>query len=309
MMPFQGILAKNHGLNSVSLGQLIKVDASPVRGFNFAFFLYIPAEKAKQRSLIVIPNNSGSSAQDMEAQLWQAERQTLGEATTAEKTSSVLLVPGFPRPSAEPPIYTHSLSRNTLSVKDGPLKRIDLQLIIMTEAARELLKTRYKISLHKKFFLYGFSASAMFVNRFAFIHPKLVAGVALGAPGGWPLSPVKKYKDTALPYPVGIADLDDLTGEPIDLEAIKKVPFLLFLGDKDENDSVVYRDSYAKSDEEMIFSLFGKKPVERWPVAEKIYNDAGMNAKFKLYKELGHETNQMVREDVIKFFKAIKDEQ
>jgi predicted esterase len=303
--PFFAAFAKGTDFKVTKLGQLIRVDANPKRGFNFPFFLYIPENNLKTRSLLIVPNNSGSS-QDFESQIWQAERQALSEASVAVKISSILLVPAFPRPQIEPALYTHSLSRSALLVKDGPLKRVDIQLIKMTEMARELLKERYKIALREKFFLSGFSAAAMFVNRFAFIHPKLVAGIAVGAPGGWPLAPLKTFKDKTLPYPVGIDDIGEVAGDPVDFESLKKIPFFFFLGDKDENDSVVYRDSYTEADEKLIFSLFGKKPVERWPIAEKIYSEAGLNVRFNLYKDLGHETNQTVRDDVIKFFNGIK---
>lgn len=302
---YQLALANDANLNVTRLGQLIKVEANPKRGFNFPFFLYIPEAHLKTRHLLIVPNNSGSS-QDLDSQMWQAERQALSEANVAVKTSSILLVPAFPRPQTEPPLYTHSLSRSTLLIDDGPLKRVDLQLIKMAEAAKEQLKNKYKIKLRDKYLLSGFSASAMFVNRFAFIHPNLVEGVVIGAPGGWPLAPVEKFKDKILPYPVGISDLNEVIKESVDLATLKKVPFFFFLGDKDENDSVVYRDSYTKFDEELIFSQFGKKPVERWPIAEKIYIDAGLNVRFKLYKDLGHETNQLVREDIVKFFNEIR---
>ncbi|MEA9357556.1 hypothetical protein SHI21_15110 [Bacteriovorax sp. PP10] len=308
LISIESISAKTTNFKIAPLGQLIKVEANQEHGFNFPFFLYIPVTNTKKQNLLIVPNNTGSSITDLEEQNSITQRQALVEASLAVKTSSVLLIPGFPRPNIEPPIYTHSLSRSTLLVKDGPLKRIDLQLIKMSEAARILLKKKYKISLRQKFFLSGFSASAMFVNRFAFIHPTLVAGVAVGAPGGWPLAPLKKFKNKLLPYPVGISDLDEITNENIDLPNLKQVPFFFYIGDKDENDSVIFRDSYTKENEDLVFSTFGKKPVERWSIAEKLYQDAGLNAKFKLYKDLGHETGANTRTDVIEFFNATKVE-
>ena len=178
----------------------------------------------------------------------------------------------------------------------------------MIEAARKIVLQKESKSLYEKIFLFGFSASAMFVNRFTFIHPERVAAVALGAPGGWPLAPVKVHKGKKLNYPVGIGDLEDLVGTPIDLKKVSSVPMLLFLGAKDENDSVVYRDSYTKADETLIFSLFGKKPAARWPSAEKLYKEAGLNAKFKLYPDIGHQTSKEVHEDVVQFFLSHKND-
>jgi predicted esterase len=216
----------------------------------------------------------------------------------------VLLVPAFFRPNVEPPIYSTSLSRSALEVRTGDLARVDLQLLKMIDAAKNVVSQKESKSLEDKVFLFGFSASAMFVNRFTFIHPERIAAAALGAPGGWPIAPVKKYKRQNLKYPVGIYDLDKLAGSTIDLKKISSVPMFLFLGERDENDSVIYRDSYSKENETQIFSLFGKKPVARWPVAEKLYKSAGLKADFKIYKDIGHETNKTVHDDLIKFFKS-----
>lgn len=255
---------------------------------------------------MVIPNNSGSSQLDFESQVRKAREDVLDWSALAEKTSSALLVPAFFRDYGDPPIYTHSLSRSALEVKSGDLKRVDLQLIKMIDVARSVIKQKESKVVKEKIFLFGFSASAMFVNRFTIIHPEIVEAVALGAPGGWPIAPVKEFGGQKLNYPVGISDLDSLIGSPVNLQKIAIVPMLLFLGEKDENDSVVFRDSYTKDNERQVFSLFGKKPVKRWLVAEKIYKDAGLSATFKLYQGIGHETNKTVHEDIVKFFNSVK---
>ena len=47
----------------------------------------------------------------------------------------------------------------------------------------------------------------MFANRFIALHPEKVRAATIGAPGGWPISPVTEYKGVELYYPIGIADL------------------------------------------------------------------------------------------------------
>jgi hypothetical protein len=179
--------AKDINLKIDKLGELLEVAASPIDGFNYSFYIYLPRIKNKRfNRIFVYPNNVGGSLGNIEEQSILTKRQTLIESYTAERVNSIIVVPNFPRPSIEPPIYTHSLSRSTLLVKDGPLFRVDLQLIKMLEAAKKVLSKKYKIKVQNKYFFSGFSASAMFVNRFVFLHPDLVAGVAIGAPGGWP---------------------------------------------------------------------------------------------------------------------------
>ena len=296
------VFASGSDIKVEVLSELLKVESAPRNGFHFPFFLYVPKNLAKAQRLLVIPNNSGNSQDTFEAQIDSAKRQTLVWNDLAERVSAVLLVPAFPRPNVEPPVYTHALSRSTLLVKDGDLKRIDLQLIKMIEAANLVLSKRGAKHIKRKVFLFGFSASASFVNRFTFIHPELVGAVAFGAPGGWPLAPLTEYKGKTLNYPVGLADFQEVSSTPFDLDALKRVPIFAFLGSKDENDSVTFRDSYTEVDQALVFSEFGKNPVGRWPIAEKFYKDAGLKATFKLYDGLAHGTNRAVHDDIVDFF-------
>lgn len=76
----------------------------------------------------------------------------------------------------------------------------------------------------------------------------------------------------------------------------------MFLGDKDENDSVPFRDGYEKEDEDLIFELFGKTLVQRWKVSERLYRDNRLNAEFKFYPIVKHTvTNEMIN-DIVAFF-------
>ena len=112
--------------------------------------------------------------------------------------------------------------------------------------------------------MWGFSASGSFVNRFVFLHPERVLAAAYGSPGGWAIAPLSSYKGTRLRYPIGVADLDQLTGRPFDLAAVAKVPQFLFMGADDNNDSVIYDDSFDSGARIRIFTLFGPTLLARW---------------------------------------------
>lgn len=60
----------------------------------------------------------------------------------------------------------------------------------------------------------GFSAPGVFTNRFAVLHPERVFAAAVGGPDGWPIAPVRADQGEMLPYPVGIADIEELSGSP-----------------------------------------------------------------------------------------------
>ena len=281
------------------------VEAEPERGFCWPYFLYIPPQCVtpgeQQFSLLVAPNNSGKTDDDPEVHRRLAQQDVAHDRQLADQLGCPVLVPTFPRPAAQWQLYTHALDRDTLLKGSGNLARLDQQLLAMIEHCRSRLATK-GIRLRSKIWMDGFSASAMFVNRFALLHPEAVDRVAAGGPGGWPMAPVEKSGGKSLPYPVGSADIITLTGKPLQLEAARRVHFLFYLGDQDEDDSVAYDDGYDRSDRELIGSLFGHTPVERWPQAEKLYKLARMQAEFKLYPGVGHLRSAEMLQDLVRFF-------
>ena len=111
---------------------------------------------------------------------------------------------------------------------------------------RRLKKKNLKFD--KRVLINGFSASGMFANRFTFLHPTRVKAAAIGSPGGWAIAPAAEFKGKTLRYPIGTSDFKTVAGEKLDLKNLRKVPLFIFLGDKDENDSVVFGDGYEEED-------------------------------------------------------------
>jgi hypothetical protein len=148
----------------------------------------------------------------------------------------------------------------------------------------------------------GFSASGMFANRFTVLHPDIVKAAAIGSPGGWPISPVGTWQGKNLRYHVGIYDLQQLINSPFNLDQFKLVPLFFFMGSADTNDSVPYSDSYSSEDRDLVNSLFGNTPIERWPKAKQIYEGIGSKCQFVLYSGVRHEISNTMKADIIKFF-------
>jgi pimeloyl-ACP methyl ester carboxylesterase len=285
----------------------VRVAADPAKGFAYPYYLYIPKEvrdaaSAKEHTILVLPNNSGKSSDDLNFQEEDVKTQLKKNIVFADRLGVVLIEPVFPRPAADWQIYTHALDRDSMLTDKKEYKRFDLQLIAMIDDARERLSEE-KLKAEKRVLMFGFSASGMFVNRFAFLHPTRVKAAVVGSPGGWPIAPAAAYKGKALRYPIGISDIMAVSGKDLDTKNLRKVPLFMLLGNKDENDSVIYRDSYEKEDEELIFELFGKTPVERWEVSEKLYNENKLNAEFHLYPDVGHTLNKDMVNDIFAFLK------
>lgn len=279
------------------------VPASPSMGFHWPYLLFFPKE-IKYPCLLVVPNNTGFAVEDADMLRASATCEIQKQSALAERLGCPLLVPMFPRPSTpseEGNLYLHALSRASLQAQTKAWKRVDLQLLNMIQDAQSHLKSK-GLKSNPRVLLSGFSASGSFVNRFAMLHPEHVLAVACGSPGGWPMAPVVEQEGERLSYPVGIADAEALTGSPVKLEALRSVHWLFYLGDQDSNDAVPYRDSFSRSDEELIFRRFGKTLPERWKQAERMYSSHGLPAHFALYPGVSHSVTPEIEADIALFF-------
>lgn len=269
--------------------------------FKWPYYIYIP-DKITHSVLLVAPNNSGFTSDSLVDHEEAAKSNIQWNSKYGDKLGCPVLVPVFPRPEEDDNIYTHALDRDSILTGNEEIKRLDLQLLAMIDHARERLQKR-GTRLDEKVLLTGFSASGMFSNRFALLHPERVKAAAIGSPGGWPIAPIENYEGKNLRYPIGVSDIKELTGNSANISVFKQVPLFMFIGSEDTNDSVPYEDSYEQEDSSLINIAFGTNPVERWPIAEKIYKTVGCNSTFKTYRGVGHAITPEMKEDIIEFFK------
>ena len=283
--------------------------ANPEAGYHADFYLYVSpsakqmAQDGKQVTILVQPNNSGTSSDDPEVHRKDAWLTGFERHRIADELGVVLLVPAFIRPGEDWFLYTHALDRDTLTTERTDLKRIDLQLIAMIDAARaELAKTN--IQTDEKIFIQGFSASGMFANRFTILRPERVKAATIGSPGGFPILPVATFNGEQLPYPAGIADLEALTGIQFDSTTYNTIPQLIYMGSLDDNDSLDYDDGWDKTAAQLVDRLFGIDPLTRWDAVEAIYQTAGADAQFLLVDGVGHDRKALQNYST-EFFKNI----
>src|SRR4028119_116313 len=286
----------------------VKIEAQPAKGFAYPYYLYVPKamreevkDAKKPRTILVIPNNAGKNSDDFNVHEEDVKRKIKNNAQIADRLGVALLMPVFPRPQTHWKIYTHALDRDAMTTDKKEFARFDLQLVAMIDDARAKLAGE-KLKFDKRVLMLGWSASAMFVNRFTFLHPKRVKAAVVGSPGGWPIAPVAVFKERILRYPIGTGDFKTVSGEKFDLKNVRKVPLFMFLGGADDNDSVIFRDSYEKEDEDLIIALFGKTPVERWDDSKKLYQDSKLNADFRLYPNVKHTVTKEIFDDIFAFF-------
>lgn len=268
------------------------VSADPRIGFRSDYYLYVPETLYRDADgnavLLVQPNNSGRTSDDVGVHRRDAWMTGFERKRIADELGVALLVPAFPRTASDWKVYTHALDRDVLTTRDPLLARLDLQLIAMIDDARARLQ-KAGTPVDGKILLQGYSASAMFANRFTALHPRRVRAASIGSPGGWPIAPVAQVGVDALPYPAGIADLSALTGTPFDAAAFARVPQYLYMGDADDNDSLDFEDGWDKPMSAEVDRMFGDTPLARWKHAETLYARAGADARFELVPGIGHD--------------------
>ncbi len=304
------IAVKGHAMGSCALDPAtLERPAEPARGFWSPYLLYAPPGATR---LLIAPNNTGFPTEAPVFLRASASCQLEHEAAALRALDVAILVPLFPRPATADEaedLDLHGLTRAALEVKEPRLARVDRQLVAMIDDAREQLAKRAgplqteSRPIPPRVLLSGFSASGSFAQRFALLHPERVLAVASGSPGGWPTVPLAALEGTPLPWPIGVGDLDALAGAPLDRRALARVRFFFYLGDRDENDAVPHRDNYSAKDQALVDARFGKTPLARWPRAERLYRQAGLQPIFKLYPGVAHATTAESERDVLAFFR------
>lgn len=296
---------------SSNSAEAVKFEAQPAKGFSYPYYLYVRPElraasaQNQMHTILVLPNNTGTGSDELSVHEADVKKRMgqIGQIASLLKTA--VLMPVFPRPKTDWQICTHALDRDALVTGKKEYSRFDLQLIAMIDDARRRLK-KDKLKFDKRVLINGFSASGMFANRFTFLHPTRVKAAAIGSPGGWLIAPSSRYKEKPLRYPIGINNLKSVTGQKFDLKNLRKVPLFLFLGDKDDNDSVIFDDSYETEDKDLIFELFGKTPVKRWKISETLYRENKLKATFKLYPGVKHTVSTEMRDDIRTFLEKYR---
>ncbi|MCI2423866.1 alpha/beta hydrolase [Saccharopolyspora sp. K220] len=172
----------------------------------FSYCLYVPEDLGPNAPLVVIQHGT-----ERNFLLYRDHLQPF-----ADEHGVVVLAPLFPGGIIDPA----DLHNFKFIEYEGI--RFDRVLLAMVDEVAE----RYPVD-SGKFYLHGFSGGGQFAHRFFYLHPDRLAGVSIGAPGRI------TQLDDALPWWLGTQDFEERFGQPIDFEALRRVPVLMVVGDQD----------------------------------------------------------------------------
>jgi len=306
-------------------GQMIYlIPAQPHKGFNYPYYLIMPKKsnveknKGKKKYLFVEVHNTGKVSDDLDFHIKEAYNvATSGSNYVADKLGLPRIVPVIVRP--ESPIngqyvYTHALSRNTIFIEDlksqagsypevfKDMDRVDRQVVNMIKHANELLRNS-GWKMEDKIFIWGFSASGDFANRFSFLYPELVKAACFS---GYPVLPVKTEQGYNMIYPTGAYDYKTITGKEFSLKDYNSVARLAFVGSADTNDPIILDTPYEQEIQKNVLGI--AEYPDKWQNASKIFKKSGGEAQTNIYIGASHDPYYKgMMQDYINFFSANRD--
>lgn len=257
------------------------IPAAPDKGFSSGYFLAVPAGMDKNQKQFIllrsahpeplVPARQAALAQILSDPLYTA-------------LQSPLVVPVFPFVPSAPGLRPGALNGAAMRVGEGALKRPDLQTLAMIKDARKRLE-KEGVRTEKKVWVSGFGPSGNFCARFTFLHPKAVQAAACGVTGASAVPlPLGSLDGRPLPYPLGSADLKNLTGKKFDLKHWKKTPQFYFLA----SDSLKHaRKGLSASDEARARGAvrpFGDQMSPRWANTQRLLRQSGAAVQTYMYR-------------------------
>lgn len=275
------------------------VEHAPTGNNPYAFYSYFPRSAATTTGEVIVgvwPHGGGAWSEDYSYHKTQAAHTLSGLVTYAEQHQIPVVVVAIPRVGS---LYVQSLHPGTFTTSEEMLRRPDLKLIDAVWNQYIPLMQRAGLTVNERVFILGFSSPAMFAHRFTILHPDKVKAVWLGADAPAPL-PATELDGQPLDYPLGVRDLEALTGKPFDFETYKTIPHFVCIGENDvnpNNDTTNGTDIFTEEQRLFIRYHFGPTNPERIRFFYEYLVSVGVPAQFYLYNGIGHEiTDQMMRD-------------
>jgi poly(3-hydroxybutyrate) depolymerase len=176
----------------------------------FSYCLYVPESYEEDGDttypLAVIVHGTNRPAQEYRDRF----------VNFGEREQCVILAPLFPCGIIEPG------ELNNYKFIEYHGIRYDHVLLAMIDE----ISASYRLRADR-FLMHGFSGGGHFAHRFFYLHPKRLLGVSIGAPG------VVTLLDEDHDWWVGVRDLEERFGIPLDVPSMREVPVHMVIGGDD----------------------------------------------------------------------------
>lgn len=281
-------------------GQVI--EHPPTDDNPYAFYTYFPrsATTNKEIWLGVWPHAGGEWSEDYSYHKTQAESQVLRLTAFSEQYRVPIMVVAIPRAKH---LNVQSLHPGTFTTTEEMLRRPDLKLMDAVWSQYIPLMETAGLTVNRRVLMLGFSSPGMFAHRFTMLYPDRVQAVWLGGEAPAPLPTAELYGHP-LDYPLGIRDLEALTGRPFDLDTYRAIPHFICVGEKDvvpQNDTTTYTDIFTEEQRLFIRAHFGSTNPERIRFFYEYLISVGVPAEFCLYEGIGHQITFPMLHDAFDF--------
>ncbi len=218
----------------------------------FVYYVYVPRNwlgrnRPERYRLVVLVHGTERAAENYRNRFMEF----------AEETDSVILAPLFPVGLGDPDMLENY---NFLRLGDAAFDTVLLHMM-------DEVNNRFPVDT-SRVFLHGFSAGGQFVHRFMYLYPERLARVSIGGPGKVTLLDGDKE------WPAGIGGVDGIFSRSVDLEALRRIPVQIVVGDADIE---IHNPASSLNRVELNQALFEN------------YRAAGMNARLDLVPGVGHE--------------------
>ena len=234
----------------------------------FSYSLYVPSswseETASSHNFLVAMHGTGRAAEstrDLYIDL-------------AEDKRLIILAPLFPTH-----VTDQNETHNYTWIRFGDI-RYDHVLFSMLEEASQ----RYGVSA-EKFSLTGFSAGGGFAHRMLYLHADRLLAVSIGASG------FMTQLDSGKKWFVGIQDVEEIFGKPVEFECMKKVPVQVVVGGDDTHPEINISPGSALYMEGVNYG--GSTRVERARSLHKQLIENGVNSQFDIVPGAVHASKEV----------------
>jgi hypothetical protein len=268
----------------------------------YVFYSYFPRSAAENQEVVVgvWPHGGGFSSEDYSVHKGLAANVVARLASYSEYYQIPIIVVAIPRVES---LYVHSLHLGTFTTREKMLNRPDLKLInaVWNQYIPSLREAGFNVD--ERVLMMGFSSAGMFAHRFTMLHPDKVKAVWLGSHGPAPL-PATELDGQTLNYPLGMNNIQKLTGGPFDFKAYSKIPHFICVGENDvnpQNDTTTYTDVFTEEQGQFIRSHFGSSNPERIRFFYEYLASMGVPAQFLLYEGIGHTITDQILHDAFNF--------